>query len=128
MKNYLLQGLNGQCPHQIFAKESKNSCQCQWKHQIEELEVPVEGQEYSLALRVLSRFERPSDGFARKTIFSTSVDLLAFDESCNVFSGILPFACPREIVLKATIIGHLDERVRLEHVIRSMLLLRIRAS
>lgn len=95
--------------------------------QIQELEAPIEGQMCVLMPRVLSRSESLSDGFAREIIFSTSVDWLAFDESCNVFSGIVPFSGSREIVIKGTIIDHLDDRVRLEHVMRRRVLLKTRA-
>jgi hypothetical protein len=95
--------------------------------QVEEYEAPVVGKEYTLAPRVLSITDNPSDGFAREMIFSTSVDWMSFDASCNAFVGIVPSAPPRHIVVKAKVIEYLDEHVRLEHVVRARVKLRSRA-
>jgi hypothetical protein len=95
--------------------------------QIEELELPVVGQEYTLAPRGLITWDSLSDGFGRETVFSTSEDWLYFNASSDFFSGIVPFAPPRNIIVRAKIIEYLDERVRLEHVVRARVKLRARA-
>lgn len=87
--------------------------------QIEELELPVAGQEYGLAPRVVNISDDFGSGLAREAVFSTSAKWLSFDPACNVFRGIMPFTPPRSIIVKAKVVDHLDERVRLEHVVRT---------
>ena len=95
--------------------------------QVEELEVPLVGREYTLATRLLNITDDLSDDLATNTVFSTSVDWMSFDASCNAFSGIVPIAPPRHIVVKVKIVQYLDETVRLEHVVRAKMTLRSRA-
>lgn len=95
--------------------------------EVQELEVPVVGQEYTLALRVVTSSEDLTGGFAKETIFTTSVNWLFFDPSCQIFSGVVPVAPPSNIIVKAKVIEYLDERVRLEHVIRARMNLRAHA-
>jgi hypothetical protein len=95
--------------------------------QIEELEMPVVGLEYTLAPQLLNIPDDPSGDFAREIVLSTSADWLIFDASCHVFSGIVPSAPPRKILVKAKVIEYLDERVRIEHVIRASVNLKARS-
>jgi hypothetical protein len=94
----------------------------------EELEAPVVGQAYTLAPTLVGFSDNLSDDLAREVVFSTSEGWLVFDESCNVLSGIVPIAPPRTITVKAKIIEYLDERVRLEHVVRTRVDLKVRAA
>ena len=95
--------------------------------QVEELQVPVVGQEYTLALRGLWTSDKLSGGFGRQIVVSTSENWLQFDESGLALSGTVPSAPPRNIIVRAKVIEYLDERVRLEHVIRSRVDLRAKA-
>jgi hypothetical protein len=84
--------------------------------QIEELALPVPGQEYIVSPQVLSSSDSLSDGFGSETVFSTSESWLTFDESRKAFSGVVPFTSPNKVVIKAKVVEYLDERVRLEHM------------
>jgi hypothetical protein len=95
--------------------------------QIEELEMPVVGLEYTLAPQLLNIPDNPSGDFAREIVLSTSADWLMFDATCDVFSGIVPSTPPRKILVKAKVIEYLDERVRIEHVVRASVSLKPRS-
>ena len=96
--------------------------------QTEELEVPVVGHKYTLSPRVRRSEQNLGDGFAREIVYSTSESWLTFDKSSKVFTGVVPFAPPRNIIVKAKVIEFLDERVHLEHVIRAKVYLRARGA
>ncbi len=95
--------------------------------QIEEFGVPVEGHEYILAPQVMSTSDNLRSGFAREIVYSTSANWLSLDASSHLFNGIIPHSPPRKITVKAKVIEYLDERVRLEHVIRTTINLSARA-
>ncbi|ERF74850.1 hypothetical protein EPUS_03234 [Endocarpon pusillum Z07020] len=96
--------------------------------QTEELEVPVVGHRYTLMPCVRRSEQNLGDGFAGEIVYSTSESWLTFDKSSKVFTGIVPFAPPRNIIVKANVIEFLDERVHLEHVIRTKVYLRARVA
>jgi hypothetical protein len=96
--------------------------------QLEELEQPIVGQEYILAPRLVGFSNNVVGDLAREVVFSTSENWLTFDDSCKVLSGIVPIAPPRKITVKAKVVEYLDERVRLEHVVRTSVDVKARAA
>jgi hypothetical protein len=96
--------------------------------QTEELQRPIVGQQYILAPHLVDISNSVVGDLAREVVFSTCENWLAFDDSCNVFSGIVPITPPRTIIVKAKIIEYLDERVRLEHIVRARVDLKARAA
>ncbi len=94
----------------------------------EEHEVPVVGEKYTLSPNVRRSAQRLDNCFTGEIVYSTSESWLIFDESSKVFTGIVPFAPPRNIIVKASVIEFLDEKVHLEHKIRVKMLLRARGS
>lgn len=86
--------------------------------EIEHLEIPVIGQEYSLAPRVVGISTELDSDYSRQTVFTTSASWLRFDHECGVFSGIVPSSPGGDLIVKARLVDHLDERVRIEHVSR----------
>jgi hypothetical protein len=95
---------------------------------VEELELPVVGQEYTLAPLVVGTSDNTSVGLAKHIAYSTSAPWLFFDKACNVFSGIIPATPPRSITVKATTVEYLDDRVRVERVLRARVDLSARCS
>ncbi|KAF7502508.1 hypothetical protein GJ744_005645 [Endocarpon pusillum] len=96
--------------------------------QTEELELPVVGHRYTLMPCVRRSEQNLGDGFAGEIVYSASESWLTFDKPSKVFTGIVPFAPPRNIIVKANVIEFLDERVHLEHVIRTKVYLRARGA